>query len=363
MSRRGGGKTRADDPRYRDATWHRAGQGGDGPVDGAAPDSAGRAGAIPGGLARSHEPVADSSRRAERAVVHGAVAASLIVLLVLMITVVWPAVSFLWSKARPVVDTLSTDAVYVGPGVSGVDAEHIAGIIGTRPIAEIVLAKGDPLAADALGTCVAVTDQLPGLIVQVVVDGEFENGCEGDDIAYASGVEWEGWDFRFWLEQSYATSLADGDVPELTRQFALAYEAEVTGGRVLATEREFHPQPQRTLIALGIAAAVVAGTAGLFVALRLAARWGFSRADRRHAWEHRRDEIDGELGDIALIMVTVRPDEPSNHRLASAVGAVAGDYRAALQQLAEAGPGEDLGALSDTVRDIRNRLTAAGARG
>jgi hypothetical protein len=349
-------------------TWHQAhaGTGSGNRASGSGTDAA--AGRAPagggGGLGRSHPPHADAVLRTERTVVHGLVAAALIVLVVLMITVVWPAVSILWSKARPVVDTLSTSAIYVGPGVTAVDAAgaaEIATIIGTRPIAEIVLSKDDPLADDALATCVAVTDRLPRLIVQVVVDGEFENGCEGDDVAYAPGVKWEGWDFRFWLEESYATSLADGDVAELSRQFALGYDAEVKGNRLLPTEREFHPPPQRTLIAVAITAAVVVGTVLLFVLMRLATRWGFAAAARRHQWEHRRDEIDGELGDIALIMVMVRPDTLSDRKLVSAIAGVAGDYRAALGRLAAAQPGDDLEPLAESVRAIRGRLTAAGA--
>jgi len=364
---------RRDDRRHRDTVWHRAGDesggdesGGDesGGDDVDAADAHGKAGRNRtggGGLARSHASAADVAHLDEKTVVHGIVAVAVIVLAVLMVTVVWPAVSFLWSPVRSVVDTLSTSAVYAGPGVAEVDAGQIASIVGTRPIAEIVLAQDDPLADDALATCEAVTDRLPSLIVQVVVDGDFETGCEGDDVAFAAGVDAASWDMRFWLEQSYATELAGGDLPELSSQLALAYDAEVIGGRLAKVEREFQPPPHRTLIALSIAAAVVVGTVLLFVLMRLATRWGFATRARRQRWEHRRDEIDGELGDIALIVVMVRPDLLSDRKLSTAIGEVAGDYRAALDRLAAAQPGDDLDELARRVRSIRDRLTAAGA--
>jgi len=355
-------KRRRSERRQRDTVWHHAGEAGGG--DGADANGAnGRAETGRRNGARPHRSrhQGPDAPLGERTVVHGIVAVAVIVLAVLTITVVWPAVSFLWSPARTVVDTLSTSTVYVGPGVTGVNTGKVASIVGTRPIAEIVLAKDDPLADDALATCEAVTDRLPGLIVQVVVDGDFENGCEGNDVAYAPGVEAESWDMRFWLEQSYATELAGGDIPELSSQLALAYDAEVTGGRLAKVERQFQPPPHRTLIALSVTAAVVAGTVLLFVLMRLATRWGFATFARRQQWENRRDEIDGELGDIALIVVMVRPDLLSDRRLSTAIGEVAGDYSAALEQLEEAQPGDDLEEMAHRVQSIRDRLTAAGA--
>lgn len=356
------GRRRQDARRHRNTVWHRAVRGG-GAADGGDGSPGGDANTTrrSGGLGRSHHTAAERARHAERTIVHGLVASGIVVLVVLMITVVWPRVSFLWSGVRTVVDTLSTSAVYVGPGATAAGAGEIAGIVGTRPVAVVVLGKNDPLADDALGTCEAVVGRLPDLIVQVIVDGRFDNGCEGTDVRLGSGQTWDSWDFAFWQEQYYATTLIGGDIPEQTRQLALAYDAEVKGGRLVGAERHFRPPPNRGLVAAGIAGGVVAGTVLAFVLLRLATRWGFAAADRRRDWEHRHDEIDGQLGDVALVMVSVQPDRRSDRELATAVGAVAGDYRRALDALTAARPGDDLTALQHQVQDIRRRLRAAGA--
>ena len=98
--------------------------------------------------------------------------------------VVWPRVSLLLSPARPIVEALSQDAVWVDPElpVGSVDADRIRGIIGQRPLAVVVLAPDNDSFDRPLDACTAVTDRIDDLTVMVIQDGEFGAGCQGDDV-------------------------------------------------------------------------------------------------------------------------------------------------------------------------------------
>ena len=157
-----------------------------------------------------------------------------IVVIFILIGTIGPTVRYWFSGQRTIVDTLSSSTVYVGAGAAPVDTAAIAGIIGTRPLAVVSLSSTDSLAKDTYDTCTGVVDQLQDLIVKVVVDGATVAGCEGKDVEFGSGVNALGWDYVFWQTQSGADSLLVGDLPAITQQLALAYDAEVKGGRLIA---------------------------------------------------------------------------------------------------------------------------------
>lgn len=278
-----------------------------------------------------------------------------------LVQIVGPPIRYWFSGNRAVVDTLSTSSLYVGSGAEPLDAAAISGIIGTRPLAVVSLSSSDPLAKNTLGMCESVVGQLPDLIVKVIVDGASDAGCEGKDVTFGRGVDSFGWDYVFWTTQSGADNLLVGDVPAITRQFALAYDAEVKGGRLVGAERHFSPPTTRWIITIGLAVAVVVGAIVAFLLLRWASRRYLVGRERRRAWEAARAKIDGELGDIAMIIVGVEPKDRGRRRLIRTVGEVSGDYRQALDDLDAARPGEDLSGLGDRVRRIQQRLESAVA--
>jgi hypothetical protein len=278
-----------------------------------------------------------------------------------LIGTIGPTVRYWFSGQRDVVDTLSSSSIFAGEGAARVDAAKIGGIVGTRPLAIIALSSSDPLAADDYGTCKGVVGQIPALIVAVVVDGSLVAGCEGEDVEFGSGVDTVGWDYVFWQTQSGADSLLVRDVPAIARQLALAYDAEVKGGRVIGAEREFSAPPNRWVLTILVAVAVVVAAIALFFGLQWASRRYLAAREQRRAWEAERDGIDGELGDIAVIMVDLEPGGQGGERLAKAVGAVSEDYLASLDDLDGARPGDDLSGLHDRVGQIRQRLEFAAA--
>lgn len=289
----------------------------------------------------------------------------LVVLVTLGIAVVWPYLSLYFSSARPVADALYTSSVYVGPGAAPVDAAAEGRIVGDRPVATVALAGGDALADEPLDTCRAVVRVHDTLLVQVIVDGEVEAGCEGDAVRYGAGTDPFGWDYVFWYRYEMATRLAKGDIPELTRQLALSYDAEVAGGRVIASTREFHAPPERFASAALLVGGIVVGTGLLFLLIRFGARRACLIYDKRRAWHDRRDALDGELGEIAMLMVDVDP--VGSAARFDAIGAAAPEYQAVLADLKRAEPGDDLDAIAERVRRVRKMLAggpapAAGAR-
>ncbi len=336
---------------------HGSGSGGRGSGSGG---HGSEAGAAPG--AATDRPFAEIIDQARRTVGAGALAVAVVIVATLFVALVWPLLSLTFSSARPVVDELYSSSVYVGSGVQDIDRQEISGIIGTRLLAVVVLAADDDLAGDPGDTCRAVVEQLPDLIAQVVVDGRARYGCEGSDVEYGGGIDRTQWDIRFWLQQDYATALAKGDVPEIARSLALAYDAEVQGDRLVGSTREFDSPPPRMWMAAGIAGGVIVGTAALYFLLRWGIRRGFAAADRRREWEDQRDRIDSELGEIAMAIMAVDPAEGDQRRAAAAVGEVAADYRAALIDLDRWRAGEPLKPLAERVHGIHRRLRSAGVR-
>src|SRR3954466_9293211 len=69
--------------------------------------------------------------------------------------VLWPRVSLLFSPARPIVDTLSQDVLWVDPGVptGSVDTDRIRDIIGQRPLAVVMLATDNDSFDSSLAAC------------------------------------------------------------------------------------------------------------------------------------------------------------------------------------------------------------------
>lgn len=296
-----------------------------------------------------------------------AVMISLVVCVIfVLITVIGPTVRYRFSGERRVVDTLSTSSVYVGGGAEpadSADAAAIAGIIGTRPLAVVSLSSSDSLAGDTLATCSGVVDQIPQLVVAVIVDGAMVAGCEGKDVRLAAGVDFNGWDYVFWQTQSGADSLLVGDVPAIARQLALAYDAEVKGGRLIGAEREFSAPANRWVLPVVLAAIVVVAAVAVFFLLQWLARRYLAARDRSREWEAERDRIDGELGDIAMIMVGVEPADRDSGELIRTVAALSEDYLRALNDLDAAGPGDDLSSLASRVGGLRQRLESAAAPG
>lgn len=282
-----------------------------------------------------------------------------VIVVIVLINAVGPTVRYWFSAQRHVVDTLGTSSLYLGAGAEPVDAAAIAGIVGTRPLAIVSLAPSDPLARDALGTCQGVVEHLPTLIVTVIVDGASGAGCEGKDVEFGPGVDSLGWDYVFWQTQSGADSLLVGDVPAITRQLALAYDAEVKGGRLVAAERHFSNPSGRWLPALLQAIGIVAAGLVAFFLLRLGSRRYLDAMERRRAFGAERDLIDGELGTIAVLIVGVEPDDRGRADLTRTLGAVSEDYRQALDDLDASQPGTDLSELRDRVSRIRQRLESA----
>ena len=285
-----------------------------------------------------------------------------IVVIFILIGTIGPTVRYWFSGQRAIVDTLSSATVYVGAGAEPVDTAGVAGIVGTRPLAVISLSSSDSLAKDPYNTCTGVVEQLRDLIVKVVVDGATVAGCEGKDIEFGSGVNTLGWDYVFWQTQSGADSLLVSDLPAITQQLALAYDAEVKGGRLIAAEREFSAPPNRWILTFVLAAVVVVGAVALFFLLQWLSRRYLAARDRRRNWEAERDRIDGELGDIAMIMVGVDPADRGRTELARTVGALADDYLRALADLDDAAPGDDISGLDDRVGRMRERLESAVAQ-
>lgn len=322
-----------------------------------------------GGL-RESPSTARAARRVLRDVLVREVAVALgAVLVILLALVVWPRVAFALSPAKPIVQALDSSVVYASPGMglTGADRDDMASIVGTRPLVTVLLTHDDVrelgLSAKPLDICRTVVDHHEDVIAQVVLDGEFVAGCEGDDVMLGPGVDWFRWDVRFWLQHDRATAFVHGNIGDLARQLALAYDAEVLGDRLVPSEREFSAPEGDVALAIGLVAGTVVGAAGLFLLLRRLILRGFAAADRRRGWEYQRDEIDGLLGDIALTMIGPDPRVGPQPALVAVAADLAPEYSAALAELADARPGQDLTGLAVRVADLRRRLAEASERG
>lgn len=286
-------------------------------------------------------------------------------LAIVLAVVVWPRISLAFSPVKPIVHALDSSAVYAGPGADAADADQIASIVGTRPLVTIILTGDDitemKLPERPLDICSAVVDYQRDVIAQVILDGDFAAGCEGDDLPLRT--DWFRWDVRFWLQHSNATRLVHGNNADFAQQLAIAYDAEVRGDRVEQAEREFSASAGEISIAVGLVAGVLAGAAVLFLLLRWLTLRGFAAADRRRGWEYERDEIDHQLGDIALTMIGADPQVGPSPPVVTAAADIAPEYSAALADLAGAQPGQELAELAERVAGLHERISEAERAG
>jgi hypothetical protein len=266
---------------------------------------------------------------------------------------IWPRVSLVFSPARPIVNTLSQDVLWVDPDVpaGSVDGDRIRGIIGQRPLAVVVLAAKNDSFDSSLDACLAVSDRIDDLIVMVIQDGALANGCQGDDVPIV-GDEF-GYDFVFWQLMDSQTAFLHGDIPAQVQQLALFYDDRVAGGDLQPRTRTFGAPAGQWALAVALVFAVTAGVVVLFLGLRRAVVALAKRLARRRQWRAQRDDLDFELQDIALIMLAAEPAAGRNSwRQVRAAAAVAGAYISALDELADSRPGGDLTALRQRIAAI-----------
>jgi hypothetical protein len=274
-------------------------------------------------------------------------------------SVLWPRVSLLFSPARPIVDTLSQDVLWVDPGVpaGSVDTDRIRGIIGQRPLAVVVLATDNSSFDSALAACTAVTSRIDDLTVMVVQDGELANGCQGDDVPI-TGDEF-GYDFVFWQLMDSQTTFLHGDIPAQVQQLALFYDTQVSSGELEPRARTFGAPAGQWALAVALVFAVTAGVVLLFFGLRRAVVALQKWHARRRQWRAQRDDLDAQLQDIALIMLAAEPalgvGAVRKNRAAAATSVA---YISALDELTRSRSGDDLSALHRRIEAIRHRLPA-----
>jgi hypothetical protein len=290
----------------------------------------------------------------------------IVVALIAAGAVLWPRVSLLFSPARPIVNTLSQDVVWVDPDVpaGSVDTDRIRGIIGQRPLAVVVLASDNDSFSSALDACTAVTSRIDDLTVMVVQDGALANGCQGDDVPITANEF--GYDFVFWQLMDSQTTFLHGDVPAQVQQLALFYDTHVSSGELEPRTRTFGAPAGQWALAAALVLAVTAGVVLLFFGLRRGVVALQKRHARRRQWRAQRDDLDAELQGIALIMLAAEPAEGSAaRRSVRAAAATSAAYISALDELTDSRPGDDLTALRQRIAAIRKRLpatTPAGGR-
>ena len=274
--------------------------------------------------------------------------------------VLWPRVTLLFSPARPIVNTLSQDAVWVDPELpaDSVDVDRIRGIVGERPLGIVVLASGNDSFDRPLDACTAVTGRIDDITVMVIQDSEFGAGCQGDDVPITHNEF--GFDFVFWSMMDSQTAFLNGDVPAQVEQLALAYDARVAAGDLEPRTRTFSAPAEQWLLAAGLLLAVTGGVVLTLFGLRRGVVALQRRQDRRRRWRAQRDDLDSALQEIALIMLDTEPSATSPSRTHSAA-AVSADYIAALDALSDAGPGADLTPLHRRIDAIRKSLVTDGA--
>jgi hypothetical protein len=273
----------------------------------------------------------------------------------------WPRISLPFSPARPIVNTLSQDVVWVDPNIPDgtVDAERIRGIIGQRPLAVVVLAPDNDSFDGALDACTAVTDRIDDVTVMVMQDGALANGCQGDDVPI-TGNEF-GYDFVFWQMMDSQTSFLHGDLPAQVEQLALFYDTQVDIGHLEPRTRTFAAPAAQWALAVGLLLAVTAGVLLLFFGLRRGVVALQRRHERRRKWRAQRDDLDAELQDLALIMLAAEPAGGAvNRRQITAAAGVSRAYISALNDLTNSQQGSDLTPLRQRIAAIRDKLEAAG---
>jgi len=279
----------------------------------------------------------------------------------------WPRVSLLLSPARPIVNTLSQDVLWVDPELpteafDTLDADRIRGIIGQRPLGVVVLAPGNDVFDRPLDACTSIVERIDDLTVMVIQDGELGAGCQGDDVPITDNEF--GYDFVFWEMMDRQTAFLHGDIPAQVEQLALFYDARVAAGDLEPRTRTFSAPAGQWLLAAGLVLAVTAGVLMLFFGLRRVVLALQRRRERRRRWRAQRDDLDAELQLIALIMLDAEPgDSRQSRRNVHAAAAVSADYIMVLDDLSNSVPGADLTSLRQRVQSIRERLQVAAGDG
>jgi len=278
--------------------------------------------------------------------------------------VLWPRVSLLFSPARPIVNTLSQDSVWVDPDLpaDSVDVDRIRGIIGQRPLGVVVLAPDNDSLGRPLDACTAVVSRIDDITVMVAQDGGLGAGCQGDDVPITHNEF--GYDFVFWSMMDSQTAFLNGDVPAQVEQLAFAYDSRVEAGDLEPRTRTFSAPAGAWALAGGLLLVVTLGVVLVFLGLRRGVIALQSRQERRRHWRAQRDDLDLDLQEIALIMLDA---EPTADTLATtrthAAAAVSADYILLLDELSEAPMGSDLTGLRRRIFGIRAKLTSDKASG
>jgi hypothetical protein len=278
-------------------------------------------------------------------------------LIISILVATWSDLTLLVSPYRSAVDTLRQHVLYVEPGAGHVDTAAIRRTIGVRPIAVEVLRPGSAQAKHPDKACAAAVDRIDGLMVAVFVGGEFEYGCESDDLPLT--VDWFGWDFAQWSIISTATGYLNGDLAAQVGQVVMRYDANVADGSLIDHRRSFRVPTYRYLVAGGLVVLVVAGVFGLRAGLGRTVRVGARALVRRSRRQARYAELDGELAEIALIMVELRPDAAG--AAADRLGRLSADYLIALSDSQHADRHTDLDELAGRIGALRDRARALDA--
>lgn len=283
------------------------------------------------------------------------------------VALLWPRVSLLFSPARPIVNTLSQDVLWVDPeltpdSIDAVDGPRIRGIIGQRPLAVMVLAPGNDSFDRSLDACTAVTDRIDDLTVMVIQDGELANGCQGDKVPI-TGDDFA-YDFAFWQLMDSQTAFLHGDIPAQVEQLALFYDARVASGDLEPQTRTFSAPAGQWALAAGLVAAVTGGVVVLFFGLRRGSVALQRRQAHRRRWRAQRDDLDAELQLIALVMLDAEPSgSRRSRRNVHAAAAVSADYISVLDDLSNSPQGSDLAPLRQRVQSIGDRLRVSSDTG
>lgn len=279
----------------------------------------------------------------------------------------WPRVSLLFSPARPIVNALSQDVLWVDPDLSvesgdAVDAVRIRGIIGQRPLGVVLLAPDNNSFDRPLDACTAVADRIDDLTVMVIQDGELGAGCQGDDVPITHNEF--GYDFVFWQLMDSQTAFLHGDIPAQVQQLALFYDARVSAGDLEPRTRSFNAPAEQWLLAAALVLAVTVGVLLLFFGLRRGVLALQKHWEGRRKWRAQRDDLDSELQLIALIMLDAEPgDSRRSRRNVHAAAAVSADYILVLDDLSNSVQGSDLTPLRRRVQSIRDRLQVTDGSG
>ncbi len=279
----------------------------------------------------------------------------IVVAVAALLALLWPQVSVLFSPARSAIDVLRGDSVYLEPGVTGVDAAEIRGVIGTRPIIAVVVNEGGELDAERAAVCADVADYFDDVIVVVIVGDEWQRGCQGQDDKLGEVATIDDMDITLWVvAYPRLTQFLKGDPTAQVEQLALLYDKLVRGDDLREQVRTFEAGPTRYVLASVVAGVVItAGVVG-YLLLRRVVGSQVRRRDRRSGWIGRRDDLDLELSEIGLQIVRAAPADPrAPDRTTRRIAGMAPQYLAALSDLAAAEPGSDLSGLADRVAALQ----------